>query len=367
MTGAANVRRAAAVAIALLGTALAVYGSLADLAPQRLPLGLATSDSRALSATAHGAFARQDLRTANAAALAALESDPFRQRTLTVSGLSESDTARFDRALNLAGALGWRDNLTQGLLAQLALAGGKQETFRQRTLAIATDDGTDDSLFLLLDRGLGRPDGRVQVERLMADRPAWARYYWGSEPTDSQALERRADLLQSLARPGDAPPRFWTRSLVRRLRDAGDDARAFALWQAVAAKDAGRPFANIHEADPFPWEWRVPANSTIAVDVLENGSLTIQGGGTAGIAVQRALPPGAGRFALVARTGMPPRGRAQWRLRCSNGRDTMIGPSTDGTLRFAISDSCRNPRLALHVPASEPDVTLPVVELVSSY
>lgn len=233
--------------------------------------------------------------------------------------------------LATAGALGWRDVLTQLWLMQQALDSGEPNAAMERADALLRQGILSSEIFAELRRlGRSRAVNAALAARL-AGGPWWRHPFLADvERTDpSQFGVVEALLLRLMAT--SAPPTIEeTRPFLRRLAKAHDYARARRIWLRIQPDalvyDSGFEASGKTLAYGGPFEWQAPKRAGVELNIGEPSGSShgkalrlVSDGSARGIALRQTLllKPGAYRLEFAIRAEQPDvPSSLKWQLWC---------------------------------------------------
>lgn len=320
-------------------------------------LALSPNSGPAHRMLASTALAKGNTRQARHHAIAAITAAPLDQPAVTVAALTTApDIAQ---ALgNQSAALGWRDPVTQLLLARGAEAEGAWDHFAQRIDAYARLQPDMRQSGSFLDRVMHVPAAREAMARRLVLAPDWrTAYFLTLDPTMPNAAADRVALLRRIVANGGQLSDSDVRENVRRLIGVNAWHAARTIWH-----DAGRNadllndlrFERVEvEADTVPFEWAVGDDirgfATREETPAGRPALHVQHDGTGAKSLLKqtlVLAPGTYRFDVVY-AAAPPREGATWQIRCGE-RDLLSNMEMSRiTASFTVPAGCTTQRVAL--------------------
>lgn len=353
-------KRAIAILVALGGMLMLLWAALAQASASGPAMtGLATPAGNA--ALARRAFANGDYPAANAAARAALRSQPYDQNLLTIAALTEDDPARAGRAINLTGALGWRDPSSQLLLAKLGYDAGQPDIYLQRVRALLLVDPRNEALPALLDQLLAGTNGQGDVAALIGQLPEQSMILWQAPAASQEALRTRALALKAAAKTMPAGVRAdAARGLVQRMLTDKLPQDAYAIWKdhlAVTTPGAGLPGSTPILPlvdDPTVFDWKMDDAATGDLAEGPDGAIVFLSTSNRGSAIlSRSLPPLSGPLTIRAQVPAAPRKAPLWRVQCQGRNLPVPVEKTGGEMRaiLFIPPTCGLPRFQIRAAA----------------
>lgn len=278
--------RAAAVALAVVALWMAIAQGRTAMAvegPQPAEALALDPDAPSALTAAAVATAAEDPARAERLAAAALAVAPMNAEALRTMGLARlaipADAERGARAMQLAGALGWRDTPTQYWLMDAAARAGDWPTLAQRADALARRRVGRTDVYAVLRTAAADPAGAEAIAARLTLRPTWRREFLGDTALlgdgDDAAMENLYAAMRRAGSPAtDEEVAPYLARLVQRGRYAAAR-RAWVRWDrggedgGTAIFDGG--FARFAASDgaTAPFEWRAvkPEDGTPAGQV----------------------------------------------------------------------------------------------------
>jgi tetratricopeptide (TPR) repeat protein len=313
------------------------------------------------------AIARQapaEALSASRAAVAHDPVDPDSAASLGTALLLSNDSDGAAKAFRVAAAFGWRNPATQAYWFEAALQARDFNVAVDRLDAILRVNpiyAGSNAMFAPLEADAA---GRAALLNRLATRPPWIyRYLAIDEAVPLPQLQRRADIVASVAGSGhrlgcDAV--YW---FTVRLIQLGDRAHAMAVWNANCPRlAAGRgivdpsfELADSAQPSPFGWSLRRSGDIGIVVEKAPGGGKELvlnNNGSNAEAALDQAvdIAPGTYRLSATVRGDQPAdAGRLVAGLACD---DAVPFPAqVEGSLaaggQVIEARSCPSQRLAL--------------------
>ncbi|MDF7774426.1 O-antigen ligase [Sphingomonas sp. AOB5] len=352
-----------------LGYVTIAYGltaSALEVGDAKTALRIRPHSAEALSIASAQALARNDTKAAESYARASLMITPRDVRALRVLGIAAVATRRQDLGSQLmlrAGALGWRDEITQVWLIRAALADNNYTTAAQRIDAMLRSRQLFEDMLRLAHDIARVPEARNELIARLVDEPGWRREFF----RDIQFIAPESEtshllLIEGLIQREGGARRSEVAPFIDHLVKKGQFGAARRLWLASRGA-AAEPLApgivdGDFKEDPladdqqprYPFEWRFEAG---------NGGNAVQGAapllvGEDAMFVQASAPnirlarqlvqvsPGARQLrydALETENGSPDQFR--WRIICAGGAELKLGLArreASGQRRTSIQD-----------------------------
>lgn len=383
--------RSAGVVIAALGLGYLtiVFGLTESAIEARDPqsaLRIRPHSADALSLAAEQALARNDAKTAELYARASLAITPRDVRALRVLGIVASVSERSELGSNLllrAGALGWRDEITQVWLIRAALADRNYATASQRVDAMLRSVQLFDEMMKLAHEMARIPEARPELVERLSEEPLWRREFFGDMKQISPESEAgHLLLIEALIQREGGARRSEVSPFIDHLIKRGQFAAARRLWLATRGPGGAVVPAGIVDGDftqdplaedqqpRYPFEWSFDAGSggnaaQGAAPLLVGEDAMFVQASAPGVRLARQLvllPPGARQLrydVIESENGMPDQFR--WRILCADGTELTLGAvrrETSGQQRrtsvqeFTVPANCPAVYVELHSRAT---------------
>lgn len=335
------------------------------------------------SAAAPGGQALQALGAgqdgeAAARARQALSIAPVDQRAAGVLGVAADAAGRHDAAFAImaaAGALGWRDDMTQIWLLNKSIAAGDARVVMERADALLRRNVMRTELFDLLRKLVVAPAFNAEFAGRLTQVPDWrAGYLAEAGKASPDQLPGFESLLLRLASTSAPPDVAEARSLLARLAGSGEYRRAHALWVRLGGSDLvyDGGFEKSDQGLPSstgPFEWRASKLIGVTASIQRPDrpgkglALHIASDGlAAGSILAQSLMLAPARYRLTASamaSGADASVSAAWRITCLGSKVDVLAPTaqipagTNGwrnsTYLFEVPGGCHVQQLELRL------------------
>jgi hypothetical protein len=228
-------RAAAALGLVLLAVAALLSGT--DRTSREFPSSPSLVgwpyDTGAARAHAILAFVQKGPASALSYARRSVLSDPISIQTVSILGRSELYSGRLKEAYStfqVAGQLGWRDELTQIYWMDQALQAGDLKVAAQRLDALLRQSPNNENRDTFLAAVSASPEGRAAIAERLKLSPGWAPIFAASfkDLTNDQLLQR-VDIMRRTGRG------VWdcsaTETIAQQLIDRSNVDLAQAIWR----------------------------------------------------------------------------------------------------------------------------------------
>jgi len=226
---------------------------------------LAPWSARALGRdAAAGLMANPEQAAARArAGLKVAPLDAVAIRTLALASESRGKAADSFALMTAAGALGWRDEITQLWLYDRALQSGEVDVAMQRADALLRLNAMPAEFFVIL-RDIARKDAaNAALARQLSEAPPWrAAFFAGAAKLRPEELPAQERLLVRLASTRTPPSPAELRGFLSRAATVEGYAKAHALWIRFGGNPLLHDGGFENSADVIasrgsgPFEWR---------------------------------------------------------------------------------------------------------------
>ena len=190
-------------------------------------------DTGAARAHAILAFVQKGPASALGYARRSVLSDPISIQTMSILGRSQLYSGHLQeayRTMQVAGQLGWRDELTQIYWMDQALQAGDLKVAAQRLDALLRQSPNNENLNTFLAAVSASPEGRAAIAERLKLRPGWTiNFAIGLKDLSSDQLLQRVDIMRRTGRGvWDCPT---TEYIAQQLIDSNNVDLAQAVWR----------------------------------------------------------------------------------------------------------------------------------------
>lgn len=334
-----------------------VYGlasAAADRGDARAALALRPHSAGALSLAADNALSRGDMAGAEGLARRALILMPRDVRALRVMGFASSARGNprlGSELLVRAGALSWRDPVTQAWLVEAALDQRNFTTAAQRIDAILRSGQQAREMLTLAHQAARIPEMREALIVQLADDPPWrAAFFSEMNALPKEAWTDHALLIDALRAREGPLPRAEVVRFVRHMVEQGDYALARRVWLGTVIGEARGYAATVFDGDfridagveteqpryPFEWELESGQGAMALIgtprQLIGETALNVRAGDAEQRLASQTILLAAGRHRLtydtIAGDGLSPQSFA-WRIVCvGNNGERPLGAAT---------------------------------------
>jgi hypothetical protein len=293
-------------------------------------------------------------------------------RVLGVALSMEGQPRKGSELLLKAGALSWRDDVTQLWLIRQAVEQRNYPTATQRIDAMLRRRRNVDQMLALLHRLSAVPEVQPEVIERLAEQPNWrARFFSNVKELPKEVVTSHAALISALQKREGSVSRAEVAPFVHYLVSIGEVGLARRVWMDAISPGRRALAHGIYDGDftedpnadsdqpRYPFEWQFDSSSGAFASVgtppmlIGENALAVKSvdGSEARVARQLViLGPGQHQLRYSAVAGEELRPEAfEWRVSCAmNGKrlptrvlsGRAVGASRASTADFAVPPNC---------------------------